>query len=729
MANENKKINELVSESGEDTSELEILSDTVVATPEGGYEMSGPQREVDAATHAFEPPDGSARRTAGPTSALLAELRQRDQQIGDLRFDIEQLRVRHAGLEKELEAREEITRNINDELRQSAARLADVRKELAQRQASIDRLEEALREQSGRLAETEAALERARQDNEARVATIEGLRSQQADASRRIDALNAALDDEVARRKSAEDAERLLGRRGTELEEQLDEARAARAALEQYVEGRRLDWEDAQRRLSSQERSLADQARTIARMTREATEAADLLREEHTARQHFEGEERTLREALARVRAEAAQLGAIVAESEAMLREREAEIAELGSALNERLQQLEDITAEEKRLAAALATESGARASLQAEHDTLLAEHRSVVRERDSLDEDTRRLRDEVRTLGESLARAEELEEAHARLSGMHASSSEEARRLAAQLAQVERYADGLRDKLGKRIAETQTLGQSLDSAEAARREADGRIEVLAADLEDARRQKTELERRLEETGERARRDAAAARAELEAARNTIANQEAAAVQLSSQLAAGQAQARELETRLAENDEARTREKAELERQVAELTHKVEEYEHKLANKEAAIHALLKELAGKAEGSETRTAGEVVHRLPERRAAAVEERGSNERVTRLLIGNVDGQTLRYPLFKDKVTIGRTAHNDIQLKAQYVSRRHAVVIAEDDCTRIVDWGSKNGLFVNGARVGEQVLKNGDRLTIGTAQFLFEERSKR
>jgi pSer/pThr/pTyr-binding forkhead associated (FHA) protein len=100
-----------------------------------------------------------------------------------------------------------------------------------------------------------------------------------------------------------------------------------------------------------------------------------------------------------------------------------------------------------------------------------------------------------------------------------------------------------------------------------------------------------------------------------------------------------------------------------------------------------------------------------------------------ERVTRLLIGNIDGQELRFPLFKDRLTVGRTTHNDIQIKAQYISRRHAVLVTEDDRTRIVDWGSKNGVFVNGVRVTEKSLRNGDRVTVGTAEFRFEERPKR
>jgi pSer/pThr/pTyr-binding forkhead associated (FHA) protein len=100
-----------------------------------------------------------------------------------------------------------------------------------------------------------------------------------------------------------------------------------------------------------------------------------------------------------------------------------------------------------------------------------------------------------------------------------------------------------------------------------------------------------------------------------------------------------------------------------------------------------------------------------------------------DRITRLLIGNVEGQELRFPLFKDRLTIGRTKQNDIQLKAQYISRRHALIVTENDRTRIVDWGSKNGVLVNRKKVTEQILKSGDIVTIGTADFQYEERPKR
>ncbi|MEM8817650.1 MAG: FHA domain-containing protein [Pseudomonadota bacterium] len=95
----------------------------------------------------------------------------------------------------------------------------------------------------------------------------------------------------------------------------------------------------------------------------------------------------------------------------------------------------------------------------------------------------------------------------------------------------------------------------------------------------------------------------------------------------------------------------------------------------------------------------------------------------------MLIGRIDNQELRFPLFKKRLTIGRTQQNDIQLNVPYISRRHAVVLTEGDTTRVVDWGSKNGVYVNSRRVTEHFLKSGDKVTIGNADFHYEERVRR
>ena len=71
----------------------------------------------------------------------------------------------------------------------------------------------------------------------------------------------------------------------------------------------------------------------------------------------------------------------------------------------------------------------------------------------------------------------------------------------------------------------------------------------------------------------------------------------------------------------------------------------------------------------------------------------------------------------FPLDKDAVTIGRLPASDITIADPGASRSHAEVRATDDGYEVVDLGSTNGTMVNGRRVREQPLEDGDRITIG------------
>ena len=88
----------------------------------------------------------------------------------------------------------------------------------------------------------------------------------------------------------------------------------------------------------------------------------------------------------------------------------------------------------------------------------------------------------------------------------------------------------------------------------------------------------------------------------------------------------------------------------------------------------------------------------------------------------------DGKEVQFPLFKGRLTIGRAQSNDIQLTADYISRRHAVIVSEQDVTRIIDWGSRNGVRVNGKAITEHFLTSGDKVRIATFEFLYEERKR-
>jgi len=78
------------------------------------------------------------------------------------------------------------------------------------------------------------------------------------------------------------------------------------------------------------------------------------------------------------------------------------------------------------------------------------------------------------------------------------------------------------------------------------------------------------------------------------------------------------------------------------------------------------------------------------------------------------------------LNKDLVHIGRSPAADIVLDDASVSRRHALVARRGEHTVILDDRSLNGVAVNGTRVGEAQLHDGDTVAVGRVQLRFVER---
>jgi pSer/pThr/pTyr-binding forkhead associated (FHA) protein len=73
--------------------------------------------------------------------------------------------------------------------------------------------------------------------------------------------------------------------------------------------------------------------------------------------------------------------------------------------------------------------------------------------------------------------------------------------------------------------------------------------------------------------------------------------------------------------------------------------------------------------------------------------------------------------------KKRVTVGRTPDNDIVLDNRGVSRRHAQIEFGDNQAVIIDNESLNGTFVNSSRISEEVLKDGDSITIGKYTMIY------
>lgn len=75
------------------------------------------------------------------------------------------------------------------------------------------------------------------------------------------------------------------------------------------------------------------------------------------------------------------------------------------------------------------------------------------------------------------------------------------------------------------------------------------------------------------------------------------------------------------------------------------------------------------------------------------------------------------RALRIPLGSEPVHIGRGLSADLHLDENSVSRRHAILVPRPSGARILDDRSSNGTFVNGRRIQQAELQNGDVIVLG------------
>jgi pSer/pThr/pTyr-binding forkhead associated (FHA) protein len=76
-----------------------------------------------------------------------------------------------------------------------------------------------------------------------------------------------------------------------------------------------------------------------------------------------------------------------------------------------------------------------------------------------------------------------------------------------------------------------------------------------------------------------------------------------------------------------------------------------------------------------------------------------------------------------PLREDVIHLGRGLSADVRLDDATVSRKHAVIVRRDDVAVILDDRSMNGVWVNGERVTEAPLDDGDEIKLGRVPLLF------
>src|SRR5581483_7686339 len=89
-----------------------------------------------------------------------------------------------------------------------------------------------------------------------------------------------------------------------------------------------------------------------------------------------------------------------------------------------------------------------------------------------------------------------------------------------------------------------------------------------------------------------------------------------------------------------------------------------------------------------------------------------------------LILSMDGLVLKeIPLTKERTTIGRKPHNDIQIDNLAVSGEHAVIVTILNDSFLEDLGSTNGTIVNGNPIKKHFLQNNDVIELGKYKLKF------
>src|SRR5690606_31000732 len=297
---------------------------------------------------------------------------------------------------------------------------------------------------------------------------------------------------------------------------------------------------------------------------------------------------------------------------------------------------------------------------LAEEHARERDEHRSLETRHRALAERADELRLEGDALRSECARLEAAARERDRLAGALVAERNGVAALRAQLDRTEHYADGLRRQLRDRAAEAEANDAArralADELAAARADLDGLQRQLEADRE----RRTALERERDEERRRFEEELAQLRSDLANAEQAITDNQAVNEQLSSDLLESSSFRAALEAQLAEAEESHERQVRELNRELKRLKQQVEESQRKLTSKDAAIGVLLAELAAKPEARPVQAGAEPwVQRTVDRPSPPPQDRPpaqdrEKDRTARLLVGTLDGQEVRFPLFKNKL---------------------------------------------------------------------------
>jgi serine phosphatase RsbU (regulator of sigma subunit) len=85
-----------------------------------------------------------------------------------------------------------------------------------------------------------------------------------------------------------------------------------------------------------------------------------------------------------------------------------------------------------------------------------------------------------------------------------------------------------------------------------------------------------------------------------------------------------------------------------------------------------------------------------------------------------------GELFHFPLKKQKISVGRSADNDISIHDPFSSGHHALIYPSETGYAVRDNNSKNGTFLNGNKIlSETELNEGDEILIGSTRIIFNK----
>jgi pSer/pThr/pTyr-binding forkhead associated (FHA) protein len=91
----------------------------------------------------------------------------------------------------------------------------------------------------------------------------------------------------------------------------------------------------------------------------------------------------------------------------------------------------------------------------------------------------------------------------------------------------------------------------------------------------------------------------------------------------------------------------------------------------------------------------------------------------------LVICNGGFEGMKYELASSETLIGRNPTTDVTLLDESISREHAIILYDEEAGgfHIEDLQSTNGTKVNGKRISNAELNDGDEIEVGSTRFRF------